>query len=69
MMSIRSCVLDSVLPRLPPSIRVMSFDYCVLCLLHALFTLKPYDFMLEHGVRISVYCMHIFCIHIGKTIP
>jgi hypothetical protein len=25
---------------------------------------KLYDFMLKHGVRISVYCMHI-----GKTIP
>jgi hypothetical protein len=45
------------------------FDYCVLCLPHVLFTLKMYDCMLEHGVRISVYCMHIFCIHIVKTIP
>jgi hypothetical protein len=25
--------------------------------------------MLEHGVRISVCCMHIFCMHIGKAIP
>jgi hypothetical protein len=25
--------------------------------------------MLEHGVRISVCCMHIFCMHIEKTIP
>jgi hypothetical protein len=25
---------------------------------------KLYDFMLKHGVRISVYCMHI-----GKAIP
>jgi hypothetical protein len=38
---------------------VFFFDYCVLCLPHVLFTLKLYDFMLEHGVRISVYCMHI----------
>jgi hypothetical protein len=22
--------------------------------------------MLEHGVSISVYCMHIFCMQIGK---
>jgi hypothetical protein len=38
--SIRSCVLDGVLQRLPPPIHVMSFDHCVLCLPHALFTLK-----------------------------
>jgi hypothetical protein len=45
------------------------FDYCVLCLPHVLFTLKTYNFMLEHRDRISVYCMHIFCMHIGKAIP
>jgi hypothetical protein len=48
---------------------VLSFDYCVLCLPHALFTLKLYDFMLKHGVRILVYCMHILCMHIEKGIP
>jgi hypothetical protein len=42
--SIRSCVLDSVLQRLPPPIRIMHFDYCVLCLPHTLFTLKTVGF-------------------------
>jgi hypothetical protein len=40
MSSILSCVLDGVLWRLPPPICVISFDYCVLCLTHTLFTLK-----------------------------
>jgi hypothetical protein len=54
MTSIRSYVLDGVLRRLPPPIRVMSIDYYVLYLPHALFTLKTVGFMLEHGVRILV---------------
>jgi hypothetical protein len=50
---------------------MLSFDYCVLWLPHILFMLTTliYDFMLEHRVHISVYYMHIFCMHIGKIIP
>jgi hypothetical protein len=59
-----TCVIDDVLPATTSFDSCFLFDYCVLCLSHVLFTLKMYDFMLEHGVRISVYCMHI-----GKTIP
>jgi hypothetical protein len=44
MTSLRSCVLDDVLQRLPHLIRVMSFDYCVLRLSHTLFTLKTVEF-------------------------
>jgi hypothetical protein len=47
----------------PPIRRSFLFDYCVLCLSHVLFTPKLYDFMVKHGVRISIYCMHI-----GKAI-
>jgi hypothetical protein len=42
--SLRSCVLDDVFQRLPPPIRVMSFDYYVLRLPHTLFTLKTVRF-------------------------
>jgi hypothetical protein len=41
--SICAYVVDDVLWQLPPSI-VLSFDYYVLCLPHALFTLKDVPF-------------------------
>jgi hypothetical protein len=39
-----ACVIDDVLRRLPPPIRVFFFYYCVLCLPHVLFTLKTVRF-------------------------
>jgi hypothetical protein len=62
-------VIDDILRPLPLLIRVF-FLIIVFYAYHMYYLrLKRYDFMLEHGVRISVYCMHIFCMHIGKTIP
>jgi hypothetical protein len=64
-----ACVIDDVLRPLPPSIRVF-FSIIVFYAYHMYYLrLKLYDFMLEHGVHISVYSMHIFCMHIGKAIP
>jgi hypothetical protein len=42
--SICSCVVDDVLRQLPHLLRVMSFDYCVLVLPQARFTLKTIRF-------------------------
>jgi hypothetical protein len=69
MTSIHSCVLDGVLRQLPPPIRVMHFDYCVLCLPYTLFTLKTVRFYA--WIRSSyISLLHAyFCRHIGKAIP
>jgi hypothetical protein len=62
-------VIDDILRPLPPSFRVF-FSIIVFYAYHMYYLrLKLYYFMLEHEVRISVYCMHILCKHIGKSIP
>jgi hypothetical protein len=62
-----SCVLDGVLGRLLPPIRVMHFDYCVLCLPHALFTLKTLKFYVwTRSSYISL--LHAYFLHAKKVI-
>jgi hypothetical protein len=64
MISIRSCVLDDVLRQLPPPIHVMPFDYCVLSLLHALFTLKSVGFYAwTRSSYISLLHAYCLCAH------
>jgi hypothetical protein len=61
-----ACVIDDVLRSLTPSIRVF-LSIIVFYAYHIYYLrLKLYDFMLEHEVHISVYCMRIFCMHIEK---
>jgi hypothetical protein len=63
-----ACVIDDVLRPLPPSIRVF-FSIIVFYAYHMYYLrLKLYDFMVKHGVCISVYYMHNFCMHMGKAI-
>jgi hypothetical protein len=62
--SICFCVPDGVLRRLLPPICIMSFDYCVLCLPHALFILKTVWFYVwkqsSYIILLHAYFLHVY---------